>query len=968
MAMKIQFENQDYQDAAVAAVVDLFKGQKSEQGTFSVSMRIGGAGIEDKGASNKLNISKEQLLKNLQEVQKRNKLAISESLEALHFCVEMETGTGKTFAFIKTIFELNKQYGYTKFVIVVPSIAIREGINKSFEMTHDFFQREYDNTEYSHFVFDSSKKQARGFAVNTNIEIMIINVDAFKKDTNLFNRGAEDNDDESPRAYISGTNPIVIIDEPQSTVNTDKAKAAIESLNPLCVIRYSATHREKINTVYRLTPVDAYQMSLVKQITKGSNQMQADYNMPYIKCIEVDGSKGFRAKLELDIMDEKGRVERKAKWVKAGADLHMISGERDCYEGLSFDMDITKGFERIILTNGYELGVGKAIGHIDESVFKRAQIRRTIEKHLEKEQMFLRSGLDIKVLSLFFIDEVKRYRDYEADDKKGEYARWFDEIYAELIALPRFDDLRKKFLHDRVHDGYFSQDKGRDKNTNGESLADYDTYKTIMKDKEWLLSFACPLRFIWSHSALREGWDNPNVFQVCTLIEHKTEFTARQKIGRGLRLCVDQAGKRVRDNNINILHVFSSESFEEFAFKLQREIETETGMKFGMLDFGFLDEVLMVDEATGEERHYTAAEKQEFVTTLQSRNYVEKSGKYKPTLKNDLLMGKLDLPKKFDSTKARLKVEVGQSEGITIKNEEQEVVVRANPKAFLSDEFKAIWARIKDKTYYRVKVDADKLVDAVLKALKATPRIGKPKVETIYTDLDVAKKGVSGTQTGYRTMDVETKNQLPDILRILGDNCKISRRTINRILQESGRLEDFANNPQRFIEELAEIINKQKAYLAIDGIEYFKLENEEFNIQQLFDQKERIGYIGVNAVPSNNSIYDHVTYDASSQSIEGEFAKWLSADEDVPMFFKLPPKFLIPTPVTAEGYNPDWAIYYKKNGIEKLIFIIETKGSLDPQERRGKENSKIHCGLEHFKALGVDFDVAKNWLDFRGTK
>ncbi len=930
--MKILFENQDYQDAAVASVVDLFKNQRRMQNEFTVS-----ADILGHGSKNALYLSREQILANLKEVQKTNRLQLSEELSDLQFCVEMETGTGKTFVFIKTIFELNKQYGFTKFVIVVPSIAIREGINKSFELMHEFFQKEYDNVKYNHFIFDSSKKQARGFAVSTDIEIMIINVDAFKKDTNLFNRGPEDNIHEAPRAYISETNPIIIIDEPQSTVNTDKAKAAIESLNPLMVLRYSATHREKINTIYKLTPVDAYQRNLVKQIVKGSNQMEADYNVPYIKLFDVDSAKGFRAKIELDFKGENGKVERKAKWAKAGRTCSCLAVSVSSMRGLSFDVDCTKSFEKIILSSGYEVGLGKAIGHIDETVFKKAQIRRTIEKHLEKEMMLFDHG--IKVLSLFFIDEVKKYRDYEAEDKKGEYARYFDEVYAELINQPRFAPLKSKFSHDRVHDGYFSQDKGRDKNTNGESAADYDTYKTIMKDKVWLLSFECPLRFIFSHSALKEGWDNPNVFQICTLLEHKTEFTARQKIGRGLRLCVNQRGERVKDKDTNILHVFSAESFAEFAENLQRDIERETGIKFGIIDFDFMKDMLIVDEATGEERAFTTEEKEEFVAVLKKNDYIAANGKVKPTLKNDLLYGKLDLPKKFESAKKRFQELVKSGEGVTIRDEAEEVIVKAKPKAFLSDEFKAIWDRIKDKTYYRVNVDTDKLADRVLAAVKATPRIQKAKIETVYTDVDIQKQGVSSkAESGRRTMAVEIKNQLPDILRVLEDNCKITRKTACKLLVESGRLQDFANNPQRFIEEFTEIINREKAYLAIEGIEYFKLDTEPHNYQQLFDVKERIGFLCKNAIPANNSLYDHIIYDSST--IEKPFAKWLSDDNDVPMFFKLPPKFLIPTPVTVNGYNPDWAIYYKKDGVEKLIFIIETKAALTPSSAKASKTKK----------------------------
>lgn len=472
------------------------------------------------GVGNALCINKEALLANMRAVQKRNNLPQTDNLAGNQFSVEMETGTGKTYVYTKTIFELHKQYGFTKFIIVVPSIAIREGVYKSLQITQEHFAALYDNTPCRYFIYNSSKiSDVRQFAASANIEIMIINIDAFRKAENVINQPHEKLQDNTAISYIQDTNPIVIIDEPQSVDSTQKAKDAIASLHPLCVFRYSATHREKVNLLYRLTPVDAYQMGLVKQICVSSNQIAGGFNRPYIRLLSVSHENGFRARVELDVKGKDGHVSRKAVNVRQGRDLFKLSGERELYAGYVLDqIDCTPGGERIEFTNTEILPLGKAIGDVDENVVKRAQIRRTIETHLDKELRYTEKG--IKVLSLFFIDEVKKYR--TEDGGKGIYARMFEELYSELLALPKYEPLKSRFPADAaaVHDGYFSQDKkGNYKNTRGDTQDDTSTYNTIMRDKEWLLSFACPLRFIFSHSALKEGWDNPNVFQVCTLID-----------------------------------------------------------------------------------------------------------------------------------------------------------------------------------------------------------------------------------------------------------------------------------------------------------------------------------------------------------------------------------------------------------------------------------------------------------------
>ncbi|WP_375651597.1 DEAD/DEAH box helicase family protein [Bartonella sp. LB28NMGDW] len=627
--MKLKFKQQEFQNDAVKSVIDLFKGQPRRNSSIFLHLEQGQLALNEFGCGNQLLISDESILANLQEVQQNNKLLASETLEQKQFSIEMETGTGKTYVYSKTIFELNQRYGFTKFIIVVPSVAIREGVYKSLQVTREHFQAEFDNLPYRYFIYNSKDlSQIRQFASSTNIEIMIINIDAFKKAENIINLPQDRLNGESAMRYIQDTNPIVIIDEPQSVDNTAKAKEAIASLNPLCVFRYSATHKDEINLLYRLTPVDAYQKGLVKQICVSSNQIEQDFNRPYIALKSVSHKHGFKAHLELDIAGKNGTVSRKTVTVRQGDDLYRVTGGRELYRGyIVSGINCMAGDEAVEFSDTEIVKFGHALGEVNIVELKRAQIYRTIETHLDKELRL--APLGIKVLSLFFIDEVAKYR--SNDEEPALYERMFEECYEELLAKKKYASLRTKFAQNvrNVHGGYFSQDKkGVYKDTKGDSQADDDTYNTIMRDKEWLLSFACPLRFIFSHSALREGWDNPNVFQVCMLIEQKSNFTARQKIGRGLRLCVNQQGERVEDKDINVLHVMVNESFAEFVSTLQKELEADIGYKFG---------TLQMEELVGriyEDVKYIAAkvevsQAQKIIKTLVAKDLIDEAGMVK---------------------------------------------------------------------------------------------------------------------------------------------------------------------------------------------------------------------------------------------------------------------------------------------------------------------------------------------------
>ena len=1045
--MKLKFKNQKFQTDAVNSVADLFIGQEKAKMTFSIDSNVGNFDLimSEFGIGNKLEISQDDLIKNMHTVQKRNQLPITRDYENRQYSIEMETGTGKTYVYTKTMLELNKRFGFTKFIVVVPSVAIIEGVVKALQVTQEHFSNLYDGVPYRYFIYNSSKlSDVKQFATSDHIEIMVINIDAFKKAENIINQEQDKLNGEAAIKYIQATNPIVIIDEPQSVDNTPKAKDAIQSLNPLAVFRYSATHREKINLLYRLTPIDAYQMGLVKQICVSSNSVANDFNKPYIMLKSVSNENGFSAKIEIDVQKQDAKVERQTFTVKPGADLYQLSGNRELYDGYVIEgIDCTKDYECIEFSNSETVNLGKAIGSIDENIIKKAQIYRTIETHLEKELRYHDKG--IKVLSLFFIDRVEKYRTETGE--KGIYAQMFEECYEELINKPKYQELKKWFNTDveKAHNGYFSQDKkGIYKNTKGDTQADDDTYNTIMRDKEWLLSFECPLRFIFSHSALKEGWDNPNVFQVCTLIEQKSTFTCRQKVGRGLRLCVNQDGERIEDRNINILHVMANESFAEFASTLQKEIEDETGAKFGVLQLSNLigltwqeqvevehqmDETdaamaygaLMVEgvidkdgninqdadiekveipniaeplqkeikkqikerhsepisldkfktikctEVKVEQKSFTHEEAQELYEDLKEKKIITKEGKVKDTMKAQLAAGILDLKNRYSNAAQRAIIQALEKADNrpVIHDANNEVTVRLKQKVLLSPEFKELWNRIKQKTTYRVTIDTETLIKNCIAELKDMPPIPKAKLVSQTAEINIEQAEVSYTEKHIRSSEISgTYQVLPDIIRLISSETLLSRRTVIKIINGSGRIKDFINNPQAFLEKAMEIITRNRHNMAIDGIKYVKLAGEEYYAQEIFDSDELIAYIDKNAVKVEHSVYDYVLYD--SKTVEKPFAEKLDEDPDVKMFFKIPDKFKIETPIGS--YNPDWAVFLEKDGEQKLYFILETKGTTSLFDLRPTERLKINCGRKHFEALdGVEFSElpVKDWKAFK---
>jgi type III restriction enzyme len=578
--MKLQFDpNQDYQKQAINAIVDIFEGQPLSSSELDFTLTYGSLSLSENGVGNNVVLTDEQILKNVQEVQQRNGIDPVPELDGMNFSVEMETGTGKTYVYLRTIYELNKQYGFKKFVIVVPSVAIREGVLKNLEITYEHFQTLYDKEPVDFGVYDSGKvSQLRGFASSNTIQILVINIDAFAKDENIINKPNDKLTGKRPVEFIQYTRPFVIVDEPQN-METDIRKKAIENLYPSCTLRYSATHLNLYNLVYSLDPVKAYDLGLVKQIEVDSLFTEDSYNDAFVSIDVVNATKTRTyTRLRIDVNHDSG-VTKKSVTAKVGDDLYVLSNNREIYrDGFIID-EIDVANQCISFTNGTMLYVGDTQGGLTDEIMK-FQIHKTIEEHFKKEHKL--KGKGIKTLSLFFIDKVANYRQYDntGNPLPGRFSQWFKEAFKEISEKPVFKGLIP-FLVDQVHNGYFAQDKkGRFKDTSGETKADDDTYRLIMKDKERLLDVNEPLRFIFSHSTLREGWDSPNVFQICTLNETKSDLKKRQEIGRGLRLAVDNTGNRIHDRNVNRLTIIANESYEDFAKKLQQEIEEDCGVAF----------------------------------------------------------------------------------------------------------------------------------------------------------------------------------------------------------------------------------------------------------------------------------------------------------------------------------------------------------------------------------------------------
>ncbi len=976
--MKLRFDpNLDFQLQAVGAVCDLFHGQEVCRTEFTVTRSPSDRqealafAHNNLGVGNRLNLLDEEILANLNDIQLRNGLPPSGSLASGDFTVEMETGTGKTYVYLRTIFELNKRYGFTKFVIVVPSVAIKEGVYKSLQITDDHFRALYSGTPFEYFLYDSAKLgQVRNFATSPQIQIMVVTVGAInKKAVNNLYKDSEKTGGEKPIDLISATRPVLIVDEPQSVDGGLKGqgKAALGAMNPLCTLRYSATHVDRHHMVYRLDAVDAYERKLVKQIEVASATVEDAHNRPYVRLLSTSNRRGvISAKVELDV-DSAGRVRRGERVVMDGDDLEQTTGRpvyRDCRIG-EIRVGRESAFVELRVPGGeHFLSDGEAWGDVDAAAVTRQMIRRTIREHLDKEKRL--RPQEIKVLSLFFIDAVERYRSYDeaGNAVKGDYARMFEEEYRKFarhpVYRPLFGETDLTAAAEKVHDGYFSIDKkggwidtAENNQTNRDNAE--RAYNLIMKEKEKLLSLDEPLKFIFSHSALREGWDNPNVFQICALRDIRTERERRQTIGRGLRLCVNQDGERLHGFELNTLTVIARESYEEFAENLQREIEEETGIRFGIVEPHQFAQIPVAVNA-GETAALGFEQSQTLYEHLRSQGYIDPQGRIQDSLRKAIRDDTLDLPEEFAAQRADIAAVLRKLSGrLKVKNADERRAVRPRQAVLEGAEFKALWDRIKHKTTYRVTFDNEELLERSIGELRNSDPIPRTRLQWRKAGIAIGQAGVEASEvTGAATVVLdEPEIELPDILTELQDRTQLTRRSICRILIGSQRLNDFKRNPQQFIELAASIINRCKRRVLVDGIKYQRIGDRSCYAQELFEQEELTGYLR-NMLDAERSVYEKVIYEHGT---EAKFANDLENNPAVKVYAKLPGWFKVPTPLGS--YNPDWAVLIDTDEAERLYLVVETKGSTLQDDLRLTEAYKIKCGKEHFQALGVRENPAK---------
>lgn len=997
--MKIKFENNlTYQQEAIEAVVDIFKGQEKLESNFSVLSptvdKDGAYKIDqtESGYANKLSIHPKQMVENVQEIQMRNGLKISNPNEIdnkdLHFTIEMETGTGKTYVFTRSILEMHQKYGFKKFIIVVPSVSIREGINKSLELTDEHFRKEFQNIPYKYFIYDSSNlSQVRDFATSDQIRIMIINIQAFAQDMDTTRKSNKrilldyhDRLGAIPINLIKKTNPVVIIDEPQSTVSSPLQKKSVKNLNPLVTYRFSATHKEKINLLYKFDAIDAYNDGMVKKIEVASvTTIDEASDGAYIQLVSVTNRGGFKAKMVLDVKGRNGKVKRTNKDVKQGDDLYEIT-KLDQYFGY-FIREMSTAPEYVGFTNGEIVQIGETVGGINDNELKRKLIAKTIEEHLNKEVQLNPKG--IKVLSLFFIDTVAKYRLYddEGNNMNGDYAQMFEEEYERLVASPKYRTLFKEVLDldadvTDVHKGYFSSDRKAKasnkrerfeyfRDTSGNIKVDEDTYQLIMKDKERLLSMDNKVRFIFSHSALKEGWDNPNVFQICLLKEMgASEIRRRQEIGRGLRIAVDQTGNRVYDENVNILTTVVNESFTAFVEGYQKELSEDTGIKFGYLELHSFNTVVTETDENNQPIYLGQDKSEKIYRHLIGQKYIDAKGKIQDTLKIDFEKGLLDLGEEFEPkvTKQIHNIIKKVAGSLEIKDAKKKQNIAVNKQVYLSDDFKELWDSIKYKTIYKVAFDSDELIEKCIDSINSNVMNQKSKVEFVTGKLKLDKGGITSdgdTKSYIEHINAEVRH-VPDIVSYLQNETDLTRKTIVRILKglEKRVLGYFKINPQAFIEGCIEVINRQKRLFIVDGIKYHKIGDDAFYDQKLIEEKELVGYLSNRMVEATKSAYNYTMCDSE---VEVQLAHEFEQSENISLYTKLPGWFKVPTPLGS--YNPDWAILYNKEGNEKLFFVTESKGSMFEEDLRPIELGKIDCGRKHFKSISSRMIMASSIED-----
>lgn len=1034
--MKFTFQaDLDFQRQAIDAVTGLFKGQESLTSQFTVqahaalsqegTLDVAVSDVQTVGYGNRLRLSDEGLLRNLREVQDRAGLHPEDELTSRNFTVEMETGTGKTYVYLRTIYELHDLYGFTKFVIVVPSVAISEGVRSSIEMLREHLGSLYGNPPVQYFPYSGTNvSRLRSFATSSGIEIMIVTAAAINKASARIHKPAEELDNEIPMDLLRATSPIVIVDEPQSVYGDDgnprkkkgagrraiegdrlPPKAAAEKpytpaeeslakgMEATAVLRYSATHPrfDQGNLVYRLDAIGAYERQLVKQIEVDSLVTEAGGVKPYVKLVDVTArGRNISARAEVDV-DNGRAIARKIVNIRDGDNLADITG-RELYRELTVDgVSAVPADKYIAFTDNTRLNAGETTGaEISEPERARQMIRQTIRQHLRKELDFRTHGRAIKVLSLFFVDSVAKYRTYEnGEERPGAYARIFEEEYAKVAAEPEFQTLIGADPFDAVargaHQGYFSIDRGKgggerfvdtvETNDKGRQAAGR-AYEQIMKSKTWLTTPGTPIRFIFSHSALQEGWDNPNVFQICVLRNMGTERWRRQSIGRGLRLCVDGSGDRVPGFDINRLTVIANESYEEFAEQLQKELADDLGVQFGVVTVDGFARLSYKPEGGDDARPIGESVGNAIFTALLQAGYIDHRGKVQDSLRTDVQSDIAPVMRLVgeqvgdpNATVAVTRLIKRLVRPIDIKKAGTRVTVPVLTERLESPEFTALWDRLKHRTRYRVTVPEDKLRRELVKAIREVS-VPDRKGEWFTDVVDrIDQSGLVATTARARRVDITfaDSEDLPDILSVLADRTDLTRRTLATVLTESGTLRRFAANPQAYVDAVTTAIETTKTRLQIDGLHYEMVDGSRPDDERrfplsIFEEADLAGYTGRGGNIVMDDDGEPVSFAAKSpykflvvdSAIEKDFALRLRQRDDIKTFVKLPDTFFVPTP--QGDYRPDWAVMARRPDGSRYI-VFETKSSANIELLPELQKGKVEAARKHFDRVRVDARV-----------
>lgn len=1010
--MRIQYKHQKFQADAAKAVVDVFAGQPYLTPTYMMDRGTGTFQIgmnEERdytGWSNQKivpELSDHLILEHIQKIQRTNQIQPSSNLEGrsegFNLTIEMETGVGKTYTYIKTMYELNRAYGWSKFIIVVPSIAIREGVYKSFHMTQEHFAEEYGK-KIRFFIYNSAQlTEIDRFASDSSINVMIINSQAFNakdKDARRIYMKLDEFRSRRPIDIIAKTNPILIIDEPQS-VEGKKTKERLKEFQPLLTLRYSATHKSDsiYNMIYRLDAMEAYNKRLVKKIAvKGITETGSTATDSYLYLEGLNLSKGDpTATLQFEVKMASGTLKKKSRIVKIGDNLYDYSGGLEEYKNGFVVKQIDGRDDSVEFLNGIKIYAGDVIGAVDEDQLRRIQIRETILSHIQRERQLFYKG--IKVLSLFFIDEVEHYRIYDkaGQAQNGIFATMFEEEYQDVISNMQResgDDEYMKYLAaipaDKTHAGYFSIDKKghmiNSKVARKETTSDdVSAYELIMKNKELLLDRdpkKSPVRFIFSHSALREGWDNPNVFQICTLKQSSSDVRKRQEVGRGLRLCVNQDGERMDTNalgndvhNVNVLTVIASESYDSFAKGLQTEMADAVADRPRAVTVDlFVGKVIkddkgneqVIDQDTASAIHYD----------MIVNGYIDRKGVLTDKYYEDKANGEIKVAEEVaDSAASVIEIVDSIYDARSMQPENarsNNVELQVDEDKLAMPEFKALWSKINSKSVYVVDFDTDELIrksidslDDKLRVSKIYFRVESGAMDTIKSkeELFAGASFAKEESASYGVTITANSNVKYDLIGKLVDETGLTRKAVIAILQgiQPHVFNQFKDNPEEFIVKVAALINDEKATAIIEHITYDVLD-EHYGMDVFTDPTIK-GKLGVNAMKAKKHLYDHIVYDSSN---ERDFATDLDTNTDVAVYVKLPDGFYISTPVGH--YNPDWAIAFYEGKVKHIYFVAETKGSMSSMQLRLIEESKIHCAREHFKAISngnVVYDVVDSY-------